>query len=88
MGYIGDREIINLAPIQARIEKWVAAHKGEFNKDDIFDYVYVPGEGMSMFKNGRLKVTIKGMDFKKPIFGIWLCDEPADEDLKQGMLGK
>ena len=24
--------------------------------------------------------------FKKAAFGIWLCDDPADKDLKEGML--
>jgi len=27
------------------------------------------------------------MEFKKALFGIWLGEEPADENLKQGMLG-
>lgn len=78
----------NLGPIQARIEKYIAGHKGEIKQDDVFDVVYVPGEGVNLFKNGRLRTTIKGLDFKKPLFGIWLGEEPADDDLKEAMLGK
>lgn len=78
----------NTAPIQAKIEKFIAAHKGEINKDDVFDLVYVPGEGVSVYKNGRMITTIEGMDFKKPMFAIWLGEEPADSGLKTGMLGK
>ena len=39
-------------------------------------------------KNGVKKGTIEGLDFKKALFGIWLGNKPADDDLKDGMLGK
>lgn len=78
----------NLAPIQSRIDKMIAVMKGEYKQDDVFDFVYVPEEGVSVFKNGRMLSTIKGLDFKKPLFAIWLGEEPAQEDLKQAMLGK
>ena len=32
--------------------------------------------------------TIRGLDFKKALFAIWLGEKPADNSLKQGMLGK
>ncbi len=78
----------NIAPIKDKIEKFIDAHKGEINKKDIFDLIYVPKKGLTVIKNGKAKTTIKGVDFKNAAFGIWLCDEPADEDLKEGMLGK
>jgi hypothetical protein len=31
--------------------------------------------------------AIPGLDFKKALFGIWLSDDPVDEDLKDAMLG-
>jgi hypothetical protein len=31
--------------------------------------------------------AIPGLDFKKALFGIWLSDNPVDEDLKDAMLG-
>ncbi len=78
----------NVAPIQSRIDKMIAVMKGEYKPDDVFDFMYIPEEGVSVYKNGRALGTIKGIDFKKPLFGIWLCDEPAQEDLKQAMLDK
>lgn len=71
-----------------KIDKYIAAHSGDIKKDDVFEYQYVPGEGMSVVKNGEKRVTVSGLDFKKAVMGIWLCDEPASEDLKEGMLGK
>ncbi|HCX90261.1 MAG: hypothetical protein COW04_00540 [Deltaproteobacteria bacterium CG12_big_fil_rev_8_21_14_0_65_43_10] len=32
------------------------------------------------------KVT-NGLPFKKALFGIWLCDNPAQKSLKREMLG-
>ena len=41
-----------------------------------------------VYKNGAKKGSIDGHDFKKALFGIWLGKKPADDDLKEGMLGK
>jgi hypothetical protein len=48
----------------------------------------VPDEGVVVYKNGSKKGSIDGYDFKRALFGIWLGDKPADDDLKAGMLGK
>lgn len=53
---------------------------------DIYDFVYLPGQGVVIYKNGKKATTIQGLAFKQALFGIWLCDDPADEDLKEGML--
>lgn len=31
--------------------------------------------------------ALPGLDFKKALFGIWLSDNPVDEDLKDALLG-
>ncbi len=60
-----------------------------------------PFEFSKMHKNGKTNIkllkeikhtkdgyeAIPGLDFKKAIFGIWLSDDPVDEDLKDAMLG-
>ena len=76
------------APLKAKIDKFKGFFKDKINKKDIFIIVYVPGEGVSVLKNGTKKGTIDGLDFKKALFGIWLGNKPADDDLKAGMLGK
>ncbi|HIP36012.1 MAG TPA: chalcone isomerase [Crocinitomix sp.] len=60
----------------------------EIVKGDVFDITYEPGIGVKLLKNNKLLTTIKGLDFKKALFGIWLCDKPADASLKAKMLGK
>jgi hypothetical protein len=77
----------NPAPIQPKIDSFITIFK-DINIDVIYDFAYVPGKGVEVYKNGQLSSTIQGLDFKKALFGIWLCDKPAQEDLKAAMLGK
>jgi hypothetical protein len=76
------------APLASRIEDFIAVFREKINKQDIYEFSYMPGEGTKISKNGRLKTTIQGIDFKKALFGIWLCAKPAQESLKAQMLGK
>ena len=38
-------------------------------------------------KNDELKGTVPGIDFKIALFGIWLSNNPVDEQLKKDLLG-
>lgn len=61
--------------------------KEEIAEGDRYDIIYNPKTGTQVKKNGKLAATIEGYEFKKALWGIWFCDDPADEDLKEGMLG-
>ena len=78
----------NIEPIAKEIKAFNAFFTEEAKEGDIYDIVYTPGEGVAVTMNGVLKGTIKGLDFKKALFAIWLGDDPADSGLKEGMLGK
>ncbi len=78
----------NIAPIKAEIDKFNSFFTEEAKKNDIYDIIYIPDRGVSVFMKGKLKGTIKGIEFKKAVFGIWLGAKPADKKLKKGMLGK
>jgi hypothetical protein len=77
----------NIAPIKAKIDAFTSVFK-EIASGIVYDFVYVPGKGVEIYKNGQLASTIQGLDFKKALFGIWLCNKPAQESLKEKMLGK
>jgi hypothetical protein len=77
----------NTAPLQDKIAQYNACFSDAITEGDMYDMIYVPGQGVNVLKNNQPKGTIAGLDFKKAMFGIWLCDDPADEDLKEGMLG-
>lgn len=75
------------ADYKERIDKFKKAFSEEIKKGDVFDIVYA-SEKISIYKNGTSKTEIDGLDFKKAVLGIWLGKEPADSDLKEGMLGE
>lgn len=74
--------------IKNEIQAFNSFFSEEAKKGDIYDIVYVPEQGLSVYVKGKLKGTIKGLEFKKAVFGIWLGDKPADKSLKEGMLGE
>ena len=75
----------------AAIEKEIGTFNGYFQEDakkgDIYDVIYLPGQGVSVELNGKQKGPIPGLEFKKAVFGIWLGEKPADVKLKKGMVG-
>lgn len=77
----------NTALFKDRIESFKAAFKEEITEGDHFVIAYIKGSGTEIHKNGKKIKTIEGLDFKQALFGIWLCNNPADESLKEGMLG-
>lgn len=78
----------NTAPISAEIAKFKSYFEEEISKEDVFDIVYIPAKGVLVYRNEDLQGTIKGKEFKRALFGIWLSDKPADKKLKEAMLGK
>jgi len=74
-------------PIRTRMNQFISVFRAGIEKGDIFDMHYEPGTGVKVYRNGQRKVTIEGLDFKKALFGIWLSEDPVQEDLKTDMLG-
>ncbi len=77
----------NTASLKTKIDKFKGFFKEKINKGDSFIIMY-DGNETIVYKNGAKKGSIEGHDFKKALFGIWLGKKPADDDLKDGMLGK
>ena len=74
--------------IKSEIATFIGFFKDAIVKGDEFQIAYMPGTGTMVSKNGVALGTITGIEFKRGLFGIWLGDDPADGDLKDGMLGK
>ena len=74
--------------LSSEIEKFISFFNEEIVKKNVFDITYQKGKGAVIYKNGKELGVIPGMAFKKALFGIWLGSDPADDDLKEGMLGK
>ncbi len=77
----------NLKPYQERIDKFIGFIKEEIEVDQIYDIVYEKGKGSVIYKDGKERGFVKGLDFKEALFNIWLGNKPADKGLKKAMLG-
>jgi hypothetical protein len=73
---------------QEEQKKFMTYLSDEFNEGDKIYFDYVPSKGVRIYKNGDLKGTIPGLEFKKALFAIWLGTSPAQESLKNEMLDK
>ena len=76
----------NIEPLENEIESFKSAFSEPIKEKDTYTIAYSSDE-VTISKNGKKITSIQGMEFKKALFGIWLGEEPADENLKQGMLG-
>lgn len=75
-----------LAPLQAQIAEFRQCFQEPITKGDTIDLVYAPEHGVIVNRNGKLKGVVRGVEFKRALFGIWLSDAPADTKLKQALL--
>lgn len=77
----------NTSPLKDRIDAFIGVFSEPIKQKDVFELVYIPDTGVKIYKNGAYKSVIRGLDFKKALFGIWLGDQPVSTSLKNGMLG-
>lgn len=80
----------NTAPYQKEINMFNSAFDRESQENDKFDFVWIPGKGLTVYDNGKVKAEIPGLEFKKLVFSIWLGENPSDRGLaklKDQMLG-
>ncbi len=78
----------NTEQIKEKIETFLAVFLEEIKKNDIYDFLYIPSTGLQIYKNNELKETITGLEFKKALYGIWIGKNPAQNSLKEDMLGE
>lgn len=70
------------------IKKFVGFFSEPIQNGDKIYLDYIPGKGVRVTKNGEVKGTVPGLEFKKALFGIWFGTPPVQESLKNEMLGK
>lgn len=74
-------------PLKKEIDQFLAIFMNKIQKGDVYSFLYLPNIGIKIYKNQKFITTIEGIKFKKALFGIWLCDKPAQKSLKKAMLG-
>lgn len=77
----------NIAPIKNEIDQFNTVFKEKIKKGDVFDFIYHTNTGTQIYKNNKLLITIKGYEFKKAMFGLWLYKKLPDTDLRDKLMG-
>ncbi len=72
--------------IEDQIRDFLKILPEQINKYDIFKVVYHKGGDVSLYKRKELLGKIKGIEFKKALFKIWLGENPIDKILKKDLL--
>jgi hypothetical protein len=72
--------------LRDRIESFKDAFPN-LRSGDVADVDLVP-EGTEIWINGWLLAEIPGKDFQTAVLKLWLGDHPADQTLRQAMLGR
>ena len=74
--------------IQNEIDTFLNVLKQGVEKKDLFQFTYQPETGTRVSKNGKQLAIIKGLAFKKALWGIWLGKYSVDEKLKKELFKK
>ena len=76
-----------MAKLKTRL-KTFDSYFPDLKENDVILLDYIPGKGTRVTINGKLKGVIEGADFYSALLDVWLGEEPADDDLKEAMLGE
>ena len=60
--------------------------KNEIDVNNVYDLVYAPNKGLTVFENNKELGTVEGLNFKKIVFNIWLAPSPVDDKLKSKLI--
>jgi hypothetical protein len=72
--------------LESRLKTFISFFP-DLKKDDVILIDYIPASGTRVTINGIEKGVIAGADFYLAVLDVWLGKEPADEDLKEALLG-
>ena len=77
----------NTDSINKEIIQLSSSFNSAVSSGDHYEFIYLPDLGTHVLKNSELVELIKGIEFKKAFFGIFLSDDPIQKNLKKAMLG-
>jgi len=76
----------NLSALQARLNQFNNFFQDMKQGDTVVFDFSADGNTSVMF-NDKAAGNIEGVDFQQALLAVWLGEEPADDDLKEAMLG-
>lgn len=85
-GFKGNNDPEVLDTIGPELERFIGLFPTAV-EGDVFAMEYLPGEGTAVIINGETAGAVGSDVFFSALLGVFLGPEPADDDLKEGMLG-
>ena len=85
-GFEENNSDAQLEKLQARLKTFIS-YFPDLKEGNIVLLDYVPATGTRVTIDGVEKGVIEGADFYAALLDVWLGEEPADDDLKDTMLG-
>jgi hypothetical protein len=70
------------------VKKFLSLFTADFNKGDVVDLILGADGSVSASQNGKSLGIVPSTKLARGVLSIYLGDKPADETLKNGMLGK
>jgi hypothetical protein len=84
---VGESGVLKFAKELQELEDLLSTE--ETKSGDVFELTFNPqDESLWITKNKIYRGKIKGVEFKKAFYGIWLSENPVDKTLKEDLLGK
>ncbi|MBU1742510.1 MAG: chalcone isomerase family protein [Proteobacteria bacterium] len=88
-GFLCNCSAQELKKLKPRIKKFFGLfQKVNLRRGHRIMFVYLPGTGTAVYHQGRRLGVIRGPDFKRALFSLWLGKKPLDERLKLALLGR
>ena len=85
-GFEDNNSAEQLKKLQSRLNTYIN-YFSDLKAGDIILLDYIPASGTRVTFNGEQKEIIEGADFYAALLDVWLGEEPADDSLKDAMLG-
>ena len=85
-GFDANLDTAERARLDGRIERFNELFR-TVHKGDVIRLDYLPGTGTTVSINNESRGMVEGEDFMQAWLRIWLGKQPADADLRQGLLG-
>jgi hypothetical protein len=77
-----------IAELEAKLDELAKLLPEKIQEGSELAVSYVPGAGTTISTGDGTRGTVEGKEFADAMFRTWLGDYPADESLKQAMLGR
>lgn len=85
-GFEENNSDVQLEELNSRLQTLIS-YFPDLKKDDVVLLDYIPLSGTRITINNDIKGVIAGADFYVALLDVWLGEEPADDDLKDALLG-